>query len=284
MHIKSLSVLLPMLLLLASCSTVLNSRSPEPAGAEATEATVAASTGTPFRYDAYTALLQRYVDQQGLVDYQGLQENSASLKAFNQAIGEVPATTYESWSEAEKMAFLINAYNSFTLESIIDQNPLKASIRDIPGVWRVRRFQVAGQSKTLDDIEHGTLRPTFQDPRVHAALNCTAISCPVLRQEPYTAEKLDAQLEEQVQRWLASPQGLQIDRANNRVQLSAIFDWFGEDWIAKYGTDAGPGNDKQRATLNFISQYVSAEDRQYLQQGTYELGYLEYDWTLNRQP
>ncbi|NJN87520.1 MAG: DUF547 domain-containing protein [Leptolyngbyaceae cyanobacterium SL_7_1] len=280
MRIQPLLIVLPLAVLLANCSAVLNSRSPAPS--TSAESPVAANT--PFRYDSYAQVLEQYVDEQGLVDYVGLQADADGLKRFNQSIGAVPSATYEAWSDAEKMAFLINAYNSFTLESIIDQNPLKASIRDIPGVWRVRRFQVAGQSKTLDDIEHNTLRPTFQDPRIHAALNCTAISCPVLRQEPYTAEKLDAQLEEQVRLWLASPQGLQIDRANNQVRISQLFDWFGEDWLPNYGTSEGfTGNDKQRAALNFISQYVSEDDRAYLQQGEYELSYLDYDWTLNRQ-
>lgn len=281
MRIHQLLLVLPLAALLSNCSAVLNSRSPAPT--PSAESPIA--TPSPFRYDPYAEVLDQYVDQEGLVDYVGLQADAEGLKTFNQSIGAVPAATYDAWSDAEKMAFLINAYNSFTLESIIDQKPLKASIRDIPGVWRVRRFQVAGQSKTLDDIEHNTLRPVFQDPRVHAALNCTAISCPVLRQEPYTAEKLDAQLEEQVRRWLASPYGVQIDRAANQVRISQIFDWFGEDWIAKYGVDEGfVGNDKQRATLNFISQYASDADRAYLQQGDYNLSYLDYDWTLNQQP
>lgn len=238
----------------------------------------------PFSDAAYAHILDRYVNSNGLVDYQGLQANAESLKAFNESLGTVAPKTYASWSDAEKIAFLINAYNAFTLESIIDQNPLKDSIRDIPGVWKIRRFNIAGQSKTLDDIEHQMLRQQFNEPRIHAALNCTAISCPPLRIEPYTAEELDQQLEDQVKRWLSTPQGLQIDRSQNRVAISAIFDWFGDDWIPQYGVETGfTGNEKQRATLNFISQYVSPSDREYLRQGNYQLSYLEYDWTLNRQ-
>ncbi|MEB3213471.1 MAG: DUF547 domain-containing protein, partial [Leptolyngbyaceae bacterium] len=171
-----------------------------------------------------------------------------------------------------------------TLQSIIDQNPLKSSIRDIPGVWRIRTFEIAGESKTLDNIEHQTIRPTFAEPRIHAALNCSAISCPVLRQEPYTAEQLDQQLEEQVSRWLLSEEGIQINREAGEVRISALFDWFGEDWLDAYGVENGfEGSEKERAALNFISQYLSDEDAEYLEAGGYQVRYIDYNWALNSQ-
>ncbi len=275
---KTLLVLLPLLIISAGCSSAPpQTRSPE-------ASSTVASPVEPFRYDAYAAILSKYVDEKGLVDYQGLQAEAESLRAFNQSLGEVSPATFQAWSEADQIAFLINAYNAFTLQSIIDQTPIKASIRDIPGVWRIRKFELAGESKTLDNIEHQTLRKLYQEPRIHAAVNCSAISCPVLRTEPYTGEKLDAQLNEQVQRWLTGTEGLKIDRANNTVYLSQIFDWFGEDWSTAYATkDSFSGNDKERAVLNFVSQYVTPEDRAYLQQGGYQVKYLDYDWALNQQ-
>lgn len=238
----------------------------------------------PFSYEPYAELLQIYVDENGMVDYEALQQNRQSLDQFNASIGAVSAATYESWSDDEKIAFLINAYNSFTLQSIIDQDPIKDSIRDIPGVWRIRAFEIAGDSKTLDNIEHQTLRKDFNEPRIHAALNCTALSCPTLRQEPYTAEQLDQQLDEQVKQWLSSPYGVQIDREAGEVKISEIFDWFGEDWLADYGVEAGfAGSEKERAALNFMTQYLDEEDAAYLEAGDYEVKYLDYDWALNQQ-
>jgi hypothetical protein len=278
----AICLFLSTVLVLPACSNLQNPATPPQPSSQASAQQLVATE--PFSYNRYAEILERYVNADGFVDYQGLQTNAEALKAFNTALGDVTTETYAAWSDAEKIAFLINAYNAFTLESIIDQNPLKPSIKDIPGVWRIRRFDVAGQSKTLDDIEHQMLRQQFSEPRVHAALNCTAISCPTLRIEPYTAEQLDAQLDDQVRRWLSSPQGLQIDRTNNRVSISAIFDWFGEDWIPQYGVETGfTGNEKQRATLNFISQYISPENADYLRQGNYQLSYLEYDWRLNIQ-
>lgn len=279
--LRSAAMILSALVILASCSGSIPGSQTQQQTAQEKQAVVSSE---PLNYDIYAEVLKRYVDEDGFVDYQGLQLDSEQLRAFNQALGEVPSEQFESWSEPDQIAFLINAYNSFTLQSIIDQTPIKASIRDIPGVWRIRRFNVAGQSKTLDDIEHGTLRKDYLEPRIHAALNCTAISCPRLRTEPYTGDRLDAQLDEQVRQWLDSPHGLQINRDANVVSLSAIFDWFGEDWIPAYSTETGfAGNQKQRSALNFISNYVSPDDREYLQQGNYNVNYLEYDWALNIQ-
>jgi hypothetical protein len=273
-----LSVLLiPALVLVGGCSAVIS-------GSDNREQYVdeAAIANAEFSYEPYAEVLETYVDEQGLVDYEALQASPGKLLTFNALIGEVSPETYANWSEAEQIAFLVNAYNSFTLESIIDQQPLKASIRDIPGVWRIREFAIAGESKTLDNIEHQTLRVDFNEPRIHAALVCAAISCPPLRTEPYTGENLDVQLDDQVNQWLNGPHGLRIDRTENAVYISAIFDWFGEDWIPSYGADAGfTGNDQERAVLNFISQYLDAADAEYLRQGNYELRYLDYDWSLN---
>jgi hypothetical protein len=256
------------------------------AQSESQTETSAQVSSEPFTYDAYAEVLDLYVDEQGLVDYKALQANRQLLDDFNASIGAVSPATYESWNEAEQIAFLINAYNAFTLESIIDQDPLKDSIRDIPGVWRIRSFKIAGQEKTLDNIEHQTLRSQFNEPRIHAALVCAAISCPPLRPEPYTAENLDAQLDDQVEQWLANADsGFKIDRENNQVYVSSIFDWFGEDWLTSYSVDQGfTGSDKEKAVLNFISDYVDAEDREYLAAGDYNIGLLDYDWSLNIQP
>ncbi|MGB3613516.1 MAG: DUF547 domain-containing protein, partial [Elainellaceae cyanobacterium] len=161
--------------------------------------------------------------------------------------------------------------------------PLKASIRDIPGVWKIRKFDIAGDAKTLDTIEHGVLRKDFDEPRIHAALVCAAISCPPLRSEPFRGEALDAQLDDQVNQWLASGQGLVVDQESDRVAISSIFQWFGEDWVPQYENDQFPGSDTEKAVLNFVSDYVDPETKAYLEGDTYEVTYLNYDWSLNKQ-
>ena len=239
---------------------------------------------TSSNYQNYNNILQSYVSDRGLVNYQQLQANRQELDRFNQSFAMVSPETYNSWSEEEKLAFLINAYNSFTLQSIIDQNPLKKSIRDISGVWKRRKFAIAGMEKTLDNIEHDIIRKEFNEPRIHMALVCAAMSCPILRNEAYTAEELDAQLDDQTRKFITSSQGFKIDRDQNIVYLSSIFKWFGKDWIANYEIENKfTGSKKEKAVLNFISQYLNPQDLQYLEQGEYKISYLKYDWSLNKQ-
>jgi hypothetical protein len=270
------------MLLLAAIALVPACARPLPVAQRSGQVTAAATT--PLDYGDYANLLQTYVSPSGLVDYTALQANPDPLQAVVAELGAVSLATYEGWSEADKIAFLINAYNAITLQSIVDQAPLKPSIRDIPGVWTAQRHPVLGQALTLDNLEHDLLRKQFSEPRVHAALVCAAISCPPLRQEPFTGDRLDQQLNDQAQRWLDSPQGLSLDRDQNRVAISSIFKWFGEDWQTQYAApDQFTGSPKERAVLNFIGNYVSPSDRAYLAEGNYRLDYLDYDWSLNKQ-
>lgn len=232
----------------------------------------------------FAEVLSTYVDAQGLVDYKTLQSNRQKLDAYNLSLQNLDPLTFESWSEEAQIALLINAYNSLTLKAITDETPLKESIRDIPGVWRFNRHDILQDEKTLNNIEHDILRVDYNEPRIHAALVCAAISCPYLRQEPYTAENLDAQLDDQVDIFLSRPEAFEIDREKGEVRLSAIFDWFKDDWIASFGTDEGfAGNDGERAVLNFITEYISEEDSAYLKAGEYKIKYTDYDWSLNEQ-
>ncbi len=277
---RRLLPLIPALLLASGCASLPFMAANSDPVAEATRETL--------NQEPYTVVLERYVDAAGLVDYVALQADRADLDAYADALGAIAPEVYEAWPDEQKIAFLVNAYNAFTLQAIVDQEPLKSSIRDIPGVWRIEKHRLAGEWLTLDQIEHEILRRDFDEPRIHAALVCAALSCPPLRREPYTAEQLDAQLEDQVQQWLDSDVGLQIDREAAEVGLSAIFDWFGEDWEPSYSvaedSEKFTGKARDRAILNFISQYVSAEEREFLEAGDYKLRILDYDWSLNQQP
>jgi hypothetical protein len=259
--------------------------------------TTGLAESAPFSYEPYAAALAKFVDDHGMVNYRDLKSDSANLDAFAASLSRVRPDEFESWSEQQKVAFWINAYNALTLEAIIRNYPIqssllrsvvypKNSIRQIPGVWDEIRFVVLGREMTLNEIEHGTLRPKFGEPRIHVALVCAAMSCPPLRNEPYTAEKLDGQLDDQARRFFRSPGGFRIDRAEGKVYLSSVFKWFGEDFLKVYGTsDKFTGNsDAERAVLNFVSRHLDEADRDFLLNGTYKLSYLDYDWSLNEQP
>ncbi len=251
------------------------------------------SSGTPAAAQApqhpvdpadINAVLERVVDERGMVDYEALQREPAQLDRYLQALADLSPARFASWTEAEQIALLINAYNALTLRSIIEHDPIRPSIRAIPGVWKLRRHPLMGQRLTLDEIEHQILRREYNEPRIHAALVCAAISCPPLRREAFTGPALERQLEDQTNRWLASAVGLRIDSAAGEVAISQIFQWFAEDWPrADPNAAPVPGHEKDSAVLHFIARHRPADERQLLLGGAYRLGYLPYDWDLNRQ-
>ncbi len=255
-----------------------------------------AASERAFDYGSYSATLGKYVDDNGMVGYEALEVDRKKLDVFAASLARLSPKVYDKWADAGKIAFWINAYNGLTLKAILDHYPIepsfiaslrfpKNSIRQISGVWDKLEFRVMGAEMTLDEIEHSRLRRDFNEPRIHVALVCAAIGCPSLRNEPFEADRLDTQLDDQTTRFLRNPHKFRIDRSEGRVYISPIFSWFGDDFVRTYGTDAKfDGHKKsERAVLNFISGYLSASDAEYLSSGDYDIEYLDYDWSLNEK-
>jgi len=231
-----------------------------------------------FGYDDYAVVLRKYVNDQGLVNYRGLRADRKNLDSFAATLATLDIKIYHRWTDREKIAFWLNAYNALTLKAIVTHYPIqpsffaslrfpKNSIRQIPGVWDKLRFSVMGREVTLDEIEHETLRRELGEPRIHLALVCAAMGCPPLRNEPYTGDKLEAQFGNQTRRFLQNPLKFRIDQGGGRVHLSSIFKWFRGDFEA--GGTSLPA---------FVSRYmedpgVTAPD--------VRIEFLDYDWALN---
>jgi hypothetical protein len=256
----------------------------------------AAQSAEPMDYSDYAVILKKHVDKNGLVDYRALKANPERLEAFLSAMATLDRSRYNAWNDKQKIAFWINAYNALTLKAIIDHYPIQASfvgalrfpknsIRQIDGVWDKIRFRVIGTRMTLNEIEHKTLREDFNEPRIHMALVCASMGCPILRNEPYAGARLDAQLEDQTKRFLSKKDKFRIARAEGEVYLSPIFKWFGEDFVKTYGTnETFRGHDRElRAVLNFVSRHLDEQARAYLETGRYDVSFLDYDWSLNEQ-
>jgi hypothetical protein len=245
-------------------------------------------------YDDYRAVLMGFVDERGLVDYASLRHQRGYIDDFVVYVGRLDPKTYQAWSEANQMAFWINAYNALTLHVIIDHYPITPatpnhsypinSIRQIPNVFDRLRVTVMGQSITLGYIENQHLRRGFKEPRIHMALVCAALSCPKLRIEPYEGAKLDAQLDDQARAFLADPRHFRIDRERNRVRVSEIFRWYADDFAAAKTGKRDAATVERVALVDFVSRYVSDADRASLAGPAYKIEYAPYDWTLNEQP
>jgi len=193
----------------------------------------------------------------------------SALKTYLAGLSKVDEKEFRGWPREEQMAFLINAYNAFTIEKILTRYPDIGSIWDFGKIFgnpfKDEFFTLLGRRMSLDAIEHGTLRKSYREPRVHYALNCASVGCPMLREEAYVAARLERQLEEQAVRFLS-------DRSRNRfrggkLEVSKIFDWFKEDfeprqaYFARYAPALGVPGGAHVPDL--------------------PLSFLDYDWSLN---
>ena len=247
----------------------------------------AGGEGFDHTHAAYTAVLQKHVVK-GAVDYAGLKTGRGPLDGYLAALAAVPVGVFRAWSEDERLAFLFNLYNASTLQLIIDHYPVK-SIRKIgsvmKGPWDQPAVKLFGGTTTLDKLEHTILRKEYNEPRLHFALVCAARGCPPLRRDAYRAGRLDDQLNAQSRNYLASPVGMRVDRKRGVVYLSAIFKWYGKDFVKAYAgrLRAGDFGAGAGASLGFALEHVKPADREYIKRGNYKLRYLDYDWSLNEQ-
>jgi len=239
-------------------------------------------------YRQYAPILRDYV-RPPQVDYAALKKNRAALDAAVAAFAQPAEADERRWTRDERLAFWINAYNAFTLRAIVDHYPIRASwltlaprnsIRQIGGVWTAMAWQAAGRTLTLDDFEHRILRPEFKEPRVHFAINCASVSCPPLAATPYRAPTLDAQLDQAARRYLASAEGLRIER--DTLRISKILQWYGEDFVARFAPDASDTPDRtDRAVRGVIAQFGPPEAAALAQTRSVRVRFLDYDWSLN---
>jgi hypothetical protein len=251
-------------------------------------ASVTTAAGFDHRYEAYDRVLRSAVVMPR-VNYAALTRDRAALDAAVAAANRVAGAEERSWNRAERIAFWINAYNLFTLRAIVDHYPIRShwftlqprnSIRQIDGVWTTVTWQAAGRTVTLDDIEHRILRPEFKEPRVHFAINCASLSCPPLQAEPYRPAVLDAQLDAAARRYLASPEGVRVDA--NRLRVSSIFKWYGEDFVERFASGTPPGADRvERAIRGVVIQFGPDAAAAVARNPTARVTFLDYNWSLN---
>ncbi len=225
------------------------------------------SGAEPISHEKWDSLLQRHVSEEGWVDYPGFLSDSIAVNSYLELLSNNhpdPAT----WTDKERLAYWINAYNAFTVKLIMDHYPVE-SIKDIKSgipfvntVWDIKFIEIEGQTYDLNNIEHGILRPKFDEPRIHFAVNCASVSCPKLQNKAYTARQLDLQLDEAAREFINDPTRNIINE--NQLQLSKIFKWYGGDF--------------DQGVRKIIEKYAGTEFKQ-----NADIDYLEYNWRLNER-
>jgi len=209
------------------------------------------------------------------VNYAALKAHPQELDRFLDQVAAVGESEFKRWTEKQQIAFLINAYNAYTLRLILDHYPVK-SIKDIgtlfKGPWDQPVVHLFGRTLTLNTVENKILRKNYSEPRIHFALVCAAKGCPPLRAEAYVANRLDEQLDDQARQFLANAQKNRVDASGRTVYLSPIFKWYSEDFEKKSG-----------GVLQFLKPYWSDKERAAVATGDFRIRYTDYVWSLNEQ-
>lgn len=240
-------------------------------------------------HQAWNDLLGKLVvvNEQGTassVRYAQAKQDHTALKSYLDSVSAVTTSEYSSWSRDQRLAFLVNAYNAFTIELILTKYPKLDSIKDlgsfISSPWKKPFFELLGKKETLDGIEHERIRApgVFNDPRIHAAVVCASVGCPMLRNEAYVAPRLDAQLEDQMQRFLRDRSRNRFDSKSGTLKVSKIFDWYAGDFEKGH-----LGFDSLKSTFahyaDALAETPAAAGR--IRSGNFTIEYLDYDWSLN---
>lgn len=227
--------------------------------------------GTGPDHGAWDAILSRHrsMGPDGIARFDYARADSAAVRAYIGALSAVDPATLTS---AAAFSYWVNLYNAMTVDAVLGSWPV-SSIREIggnliaPGPWRQKRARVAGQDLSLDDIEHGILRPVWRDPRIHYAVNCASLGCPDLAARAYTAGRLGAMLDQGARAYVNHPRGAQV--TDGRLEVSSIYQWF----MADFGsTDAG--------VIAHLRQYAEPALAARLE-GIGRISGDRYDWRIN---
>ncbi len=216
------------------------------------------------------------------LDYDGMLKKRAELQQYLKSLSQVTRDRFDGWEKDVQLAFLINVYNSWTVELILTKYPEIESIKELGSLftspWKKEIVQLFGGEYSLDDVEHTFIRASgrYNDPRIHFAVNCASIGCPALRAEAYTGDLLQAQLEDATVMFLK-------DRSRNRfsdkgLEVSSIFKW--------YRGDFEKGWRGFSSLEEFFLQYAEALELSEgyvtsLPGGEIGIHFLRYDWQLN---
>lgn len=241
-----------------------------------------------FDHSIWDDLLKRHIlvieeGEATRLDYSAMLLDRTAVQKYLKQIASINRSEFDAWQLSDQLAFLINAYNAWTVELVLTEYPALRSIRQIGllpfSAWRRNIVHLFGESHSLDNLEHDMIRGwgIYNEPRIHFALNCAAIGCPALRAEAYVGEHLNGQLHDNTRLFLR-------DRSrnyysNNTLFVSSIFNWYAEDFeLGWQGIDS-----VIEFLLNYSGELEIPEDRlSLLNKDAIRIRFLPYDWGLNQ--
>lgn len=212
-------------------------------------------------HEVWNALTEQFVSVSGKVNYKGMKRSFVKITAYLKHMETTPPQS--DWSKNEKLAYWINLYNASTVYLITSNYPITSITKINGGKPWDKKFVKSGMNVyTLNYLENEIVRPRFKEPRIHAALNCAAVSCPKLLNEAYIPNRLSDQLDKQTKAWINDIGKNKISK--DKIQVSKIFEWYADDFKAAGGT------------IDFINQYVEIKVKP-----DATVSFSEYDWALN---
>jgi len=218
----------------------------------------------------------------GMVYYRALAASRGALDRYIASLN-VPGATYDTLSKPQQMAFWVNAYNAFVLQTVVSHYPLHGTIRSIPGAFDKTAWHAAGRSVTLDQIEK-TILPAFKEPRLYLALGRGCIGGGRLRSEAYTAERLDKQLGDIQTEFVNNAHMYRLDRLSNTLSVTPIFSWREADFVAAYDAKDpvfAQRSPIERAVVAFVTPHLLQSEKEFIQKNDWKMTFLEMDWKLN---
>jgi uncharacterized protein DUF547 len=248
----------------------------------------------PPPIDALHRPLDQILDlnvRDGLVYYRTLRAERGRLDRYAASLN-VPAATYDAWSREQKMAFWLNAYNTFVLQTVIDAYPIRGgstqypqgSIRQIPGAFEKLKHRAAGRLVTLDEIEK-TILPEFKEPRLYLALGRGAVGSGRLRSEAYSGNRLARQLESVQAEAITNAHIVKVDRNGAAISVTPIIGWHEAEFIAAYDRNpTGPFAQRspiERAIVAFITPQLLPLEQEFVRKNEFKVTYHAFDWRLN---
>lgn len=226
------------------------------------------------QFKSYQVLLKEFTTSKGaqtLVRYRDLKKSHQKIDVVLNEFSKLKKAEFEGFTQEQKLCFLINTYNLYTLKLVVDHYPVK-SIKEIGSIfsspWKKEFIPFLGKKISLDTIEHEMIRKDFKEPRIHFAVNCASLGCPSLLPSPFLADKLEEQLRIVTKNFLQNSQKNEFK--GNILYLSKIFDWYGKDFKKMLGV----------TYIEFIKPYFPKVKNI----EKVEIEFLDYDWSLNEAP